>query len=306
LPDGELRVQIQARVMLSLVLTLGFILIEALAGLLVNSLALLTDAAHNLTDVMALALTWFALKQQARSPGAANTYGFHRVGILVALVNSATLVLVSLGVLYEAGRRFLNPTEVRGEALVVIGLLAVVVNLVTALVIRRGSEADLNLRSAFVHLMGDVASTAAAVVAGAIIYFTGAHWLDPLVGAFIGLLIIYSAWKILREAVDILLESTPRDVDLSAMVRDVLRVGGVLGIHDLHVWSLAKDLRTMSAHVLTDDVPISAGNRIHNEIRALLAERYGIAHSTLQLESVGCDSTGLYCRIQASAYSRQK
>ena len=289
--------QIRYRLGISLGLTLGFSVIEALAGLLSNSLALLTDAAHNLTDVIALALSWFALRAQSRPSGAGNTYGYHRVGILVALVNSTTLVLVSLGVFYEAYRRLLNPPEVEAQALILVGLLAVVVNLVTALLIRRRGERDLNLRSAFTHLMADVASTSAAVVAGILMYFTGARWLDPLVSALIGVLILRSAWAILREAVDILLEATPRDVDLTAMITDILRIPRVLGVHDLHVWSLTDNLRTMSAHVLTDDLPISSGSRIQAEISQLLAEKYHIAHATLQLECIECDPGALYCEL---------
>jgi cobalt-zinc-cadmium efflux system protein len=281
-------------------ITAVFVLVEAAAGLFANSLALLTDAAHNFTDVLALALTWYALRIQRRPAGAMNTYGNHRAGILVALVNSTTLVLISLGVFYEAYQRLLAPPEVLPQVLVLVGSLAVIVNLTTALLIRRRGETDLNVRAAFLHLMGDVASTAAAVVAGVFIYYTGANWLDPLASVFIGLLIIYNAWGILRESVSILLEFTPRDVDMTRMVGDMLRINGVQGVHDLHVWSLTKNLRTMSAHVLTDDVSLSAGSRIQRELNALLAVQYGIAHATLQLECVNCGPEGLYCGLEGS------
>jgi cobalt-zinc-cadmium efflux system protein len=165
------------------------------------------------------------------------------------------------------------------------------------LLVHRGSESDLNLRSAFVHLMGDVISTVGAVIAGVIIYFTDANWLDPLVSVLIGFLILYNAWGILRETIDILLESTPRDVDLKSMVRDINELDGVLGVHDVHVWSLTQNLRTMSAHILTEDISVSAGAEIQGRINDLVYHRYNIAHATLQLECVDCDPNSLYCRI---------
>ncbi len=281
----------------SLALTLAFVFFEVAAGYFANSLALMTDAAHNLTDVIALGLSWFAIRLTTQPANAQKTYGYHRAGILVALLNSTTLILISLGIFYEAYQRFKAPPEVQSSILIVVGLIAVVVNLVTALLVHRGSESDLNLRSAFVHLMGDVLSTIGAVVAGVIIYFTGANWLDPFVSVLIGILILYNAWGILRDAVDILLESTPRDVDLKKMVGEITQVEGVLGVHDLHVWSLTQNLRTMSAHILTEDISVSAGAEIQNRINELVYHRYNIAHATLQLECVDCNPDSLYCRI---------
>lgn len=289
--------QTTTRLSLSLFLTLAFVVIEAGAGIFANSLALLTDAAHNLTDVIALGLTWFAVRITAQPANAQKTYGYHRAGILVALLNSTTLVLISLGIFYEAYRRFMSPPEVQSGILIGVGLIAVVINLITALLVHRGSQSDLNLRSAFVHLMGDVLSTVGAVIAGIIIYFTDANWLDPLVSVLIGFLILYNAWGILRDAVDILLESTPRDVNIKNMVDDIIQVDGVLGIHDIHVWSLTQNLRTMSAHILTDDLPISTGTEIQRQITEILAHRYNIAHTTLQLECVDCFPNRLYCDL---------
>ena len=294
--------QTTRRLSLSLFLTLAFVIIEAGAGIFANSLALLTDAAHNLTDVIALALTWFAVRMTSQPPNARKTYGYHRAGILVALVNSTTLVLISLGIFYEAYRRFMSPPEVDSGVLIGVGLIAVVINLVTALLIHRGSEHDLSLRSAFVHLMGDVISTVGAVVAGVIIYFTGANWLDPFISVLIGFLILYNAWGILRDAVDILLEATPRDVNIKEMVKDIVAVEGVLGIHDIHVWSLTQSLRTMSAHILTDDLHISAGGNIQRRISEILRHRYNISHATLQLECVDCFPEGLYCDLNGNTH----
>ena len=284
-----------SRLMLALFLTLLFVLVEAAAGWIANSLALLTDAAHNLTDVLALALSWYAVRLTLQPSNSQKTYGYHRAGILVALLNSTTLVLISAGIFYEAYRRFLSPPDVNAGIMVGVGLVALVVNALTAWLVRSGSEHDLNLRAAFVHLMSDVLSTAGAVVAGAIIYFTRAEWLDPLVSVLIGALILYNAWGIVRETVEILLESAPRDLDMDRMVEDIKQLDGVMGVHDLHVWSLTQNLRTMSAHILTEDVAISQGAAIQGRVNELVSNRYGIAHATLQLECVDCEPDALYC-----------
>ena len=297
---GSVAEQTISRLALSLGLTAVFVILEGAAGLFANSLALLTDAAHNLTDVIALGLSWYAVRLTTRPSNSQKTYGYHRAGILAALANSTTLVLISLGVFYEAYLRFKTQPEIKSGVLILVGLIAVIINLVTALLVRRGSEHDLNLRSVFLHLMGDVASTIAAVIAGVIIYFTHANWLDPFVSVLIGFLILYNAWGILRETVGILLESSPRDVDMQAMVADIKQVKGVLGVHDLHVWSLAQNLRTMSAHILTDDLPISEGVEIQRQINVIVFHRYNIAHATLQLECVDCEPDSLYCEINES------
>jgi cobalt-zinc-cadmium efflux system protein len=151
--------------------------------------------------------------------------------------------------------------------------------------------------------MGDVLSTVGAVIAGVIIYFTDANWLDPFVSVLIGFLILYNAWGILRDATDILLESTPRDVDIKTMVKDIIQIEGVLGVHDLHVWSLTQNLRTMSAHILTDDLPISTGVNIQRQINEIVFHRYNIAHATLQLECIDCLPNSLYCDLNGHYHS---
>jgi cobalt-zinc-cadmium efflux system protein len=297
--------QAVSRLVVSLCLTLAFVVIEAVAGLFANSLALLTDAAHNFTDVIALGISWYAVRWTTQPSNSRKTYGYHRVGILAALLNSTTLVIISLGIFFEAYRRFINPPHVNSIILISVGFLAFVVNLISALLLQRGSKNDLNLRSAFVHMIGDVAATVGAVIAGILIYFTHADWLDPFISVLIGFLILYSAWGILRETVDILLESTPRDVDMSAVVRDMMEVKGVIGIHDLHVWSISRGLRTMSAHILTDDVTISAGAEIQHQLSELLFQRYNVGHATLQLECVDCEPDSLYCDINGVVHHHE-
>jgi cobalt-zinc-cadmium efflux system protein len=285
-----------SRLAFSLGLTAVFVVIEIAAGILGNSLALLTDAFHNLTDVFALGLSWHAARLALRPANSNKTFGYHRAGILAALANSTTLVVISVYIFYEAYQRFLAPPEVNSGILVGVGLVAFAINLITAWLIKPESEHDLNMRSAFVHLMGDVLSTVGAVIAGVVIYFTNWNWLDPLVSVLIGFLILWNTWGILRETVEILLEATPQDVDLDHMVTEMKQLKGVLGVHDLHVWSLTQGLRSMSAHILTEDISISAGKSIQAEINELMARRYRITHATLQLECVGCHPD-LYCDL---------
>jgi cobalt-zinc-cadmium efflux system protein len=291
------------RLVISIGLTAVFVLLEVAGGLYANSLALLTDAAHNVTDVLALALTWWALQVTTKPAYSRKTYGYHRAGILVALVNSTTLVIISLGIFYEAYRRLLSPPVVNSSVLIGVGMVAVVINLITARMVHRGSDTDLNLRSAYIHLLGDFLSTLAAVIAGIVIHITGLAWFDPLVSILIGLLILWNAWGILRESVNILMEATPADVDVNEVVDSILNIDGVCGVHDLHIWSITRGLRTLSAHILTADIPISQGSKIQAAVSDLLDHKYGIAHATLQLECEGCLPASLYCDISSNIHT---
>lgn len=287
----------QLRLLLSMFLTSAFVILEALAGYRANSLALLTDALHNLTDVVALAVSWYATRLAQLPPNSSKTFGYHRVGILAALTNSSTLGVIGCVVIYEAYHRYLEPPAVQADILVVVGAAAFVVNLVTAWLVSHGREHDLNLRSAFLHLLGDVFSTLGAVVAGVGIWLTGLNWLDPLASFLIGLLILWNAWTIISETIEILLEGAPRDIDMTLIVRDMLRVPAVRGVHDLHVWSLSRSLHLLSAHVLVDDMAISEGAEVLAVIKDVVNRRYGISHTTLELECVGCDPDALYCSV---------
>jgi len=294
---GDHADQTAKRLTYSLSLTAVFVIVEIVAGIFGNSLALLTDAAHNFTDVIALGLSWYALKIALKPAHAGKTYGYHRVGILVALVNSTTLMLIALGIFYEAYHRFILPPEVNSGILIGVGALAFIVNLVTARLVKDGSEHDINLRSAFLHLMGDVLSTLGAVVAGVIIYFTKWNWLDSLVSVLIGVFILYNAYGILRQTIHILLESAPENVDMTSMVSDLRKVNGVLDVHDLHVWSINENLRAFSAHIVINDAPVSACMVIQENINGVLARGYNIQHATLQMECEGCGHVLLYCDI---------
>jgi cobalt-zinc-cadmium efflux system protein len=303
---GDLTSQTTKRLALSLGLTAAFVVVEIIAGIFGNSLALLTDAAHNFTDVIALGLSWYAVKLATQPAHAGKTFGYHRAGILVALINSTTLILIALGIFYEAYHRFLSPPEVNSAILIGVGTLAFLINAGTAWLVKSGSEHDLNLRSTFLHLMGDVLSTLGAVIAGIIIAFTNWNWLDPLVSVMIGAFILWNAWGILRQATNILLENAPESFDINSMVNDLLKVEGVRDVHDLHVWSINENLRALSAHILTDDVLVSAGLPIQRNLNEILAHKYNIRHATLQLECECIGQNLLYCDIHEETHPHEK
>ena len=300
---GDLASQTTKRLALSLGLTAAFVVVEIIAGIFGNSLALLTDAAHNFTDVIALGLSFYAVKLATQPAHAGKTFGYHRVGILVALVNSTTLVLIALGIFYEAWHRFLAPPKVDSTILIGVGALAFIINAGTAWLVKSGSEHDLNLRSTFLHLMGDVLSTLGAVIAGIIIAFTNWNWLDPLVSVLIGAFILWNAWGILRQSIHILLESTPESIEMNSMVDSLLKVEGVRGVHDLHVWSINENMRVLSAHIITDDVLVSAGLPIQRDLNEILAHKYNIRHATLQLECECAGQNLLYCDIHETSHT---
>lgn len=292
------------RLALALCLTLAFVALEVLAGAFANSLALLTDAAHNFSDAFALGLSWWALRLSVRPANNVRTYGYHRAGILAAWVNAAILVGLSLVIAFEALQRLGTPPEVREQIVVWVGALGFVINAVIAWSLHRASRHDLNVRSAFVHMAGDALSTVGVIGAGFGIALLGWEWLDSLASILIAGLILWSALGILRESMDILLESTPSDVDMAAMVRDIAGVQGVRGVHDLHVWSLDSNLRMLSAHVLTDNMTIAEGARVQHDINDMLLNDYGIGHTALQLECIGCEPDLLYCELSSPVESQ--
>ncbi len=288
---------VSARLQAAIAVTLCLVFAEAVAGVYSNSLALLSDAAHNFTDVFALGLTLYALRLSARPASASKTYGYHRAGILIALANAATLVLIALFIFYEAYARLVSPPAVHERVMIVVAFVALVVNGGIAFGLRHAGAIDLNVRSAFIHMLGDAVATLGVVVAGAAIALTGWTVLDPIAGILIGVLIAWSSWSILREGINILLEGAPLGVDLDAMVRDLRRVPGVLGVHDLHAWSITSQMHALSAHIVTNDISLSQGAVIQRQVNQLLAERYHITHTTLQFECEDCDEppNPLYC-----------
>ncbi len=278
-------------------LTTLVLLVEVTGGMLSHSLALLSDAGHVLTDMVALALAWFAAMQSGWPANARKTYGYHRTGILAALANAITLMLIVVVIVIEAIHRFQHPQEVTPWVMFVSAAVGIVINVYIGFGLHRQGGHNLNMRAAALHAFGDVAASGGVIVGGVVIVLT--HWYpaDPLISLFISLLIARGAWGILRETVDILMEATPRDLNMAQMVRDIVRVPGVEDVHDLHVWSIAGGMSALSAHVQIEDQPLSACDQLLAGLNRILHDDYNIGHSTIQLECAGCNHTHLYCTM---------
>jgi len=273
------------------------VIVEVVAGLAAGSLGLISDAVHNFTDMAALGIAWFAIAQARKPPTAEKTFGYHRTGIMTALINSLVMVAVTLWIFYEAYQRFLNPQPVRGALVIITAMLALCANLIIVGVLKNRAHGDLNIRGAILHLIGDAASSAAVVIAGVVILATGWYGIDPLISVVLGLAILWGAWQIIRETLEIFLESSPRSIDVDRLVEEMKQEEGVRDIHDMHVWTLGSQIYALSCHVLVDDVMVSEGSRILRDLKEVLERDFGIVHSTLELESVSCEIEGPFCDI---------
>ena len=280
-------------------LTIMVLAVEAAGGVLAHSLALLSDAGHVLTDLIALGIAWFARAQANRPSDPRRTYGYHRTGILAALGNAVALVLIVLGIAYAAVGRLQHPQPVTPWILFPAAAVGIAVNLYIGFGLRRHGATDLNVRAAALHVFADASASMAVIVAGGVILLTRWYQADPLISLAIAALIARGAWDILRETVDILMEAAPNDLNVPQMVRDMMRVPAVQDVHDLHVWSIAGGMPVLTAHVqVAEDCTLSACEEIRVELNRLLTRKYGLAHTTIQFECVGCDPNHLYCDLQ--------
>lgn len=274
---------------ISLAVTALYIALLVVAGIRAHSLALLSEAGHNLSDLLALLLSLVAVYLEGRPPSATKTYGYRRAGVLAALVNSLSLVVVSLLIFYEAYRRLQHPEQVRAGLMIWVAAAGVVMNGAIALLLCRSGR-DVNVRSALLHEIGDTVSTAAVIVGGWIILMTGQSWVDPALSFGIGALILWSSFGIVRETLNILLEGTPRGMSLEEVEAVVRTISGVSDVHDLHVWSIGSENHALSAHVKIADMPTSESDTILREINEKLGQTFGIQHTTIQLEHVVCET----------------
>jgi cobalt-zinc-cadmium efflux system protein len=281
---GSLAARSRRRLLVVLVLTASYMLAEALGAWWTGSLALLADAGHMLTDVAALALALAAAWFGARPANPRKTYGYYRLEILAAFVNGVVLAVVSLFIIHEAYERWLNPPHIeRAGLMMLVAAGGLVINLICAWLLHGDHEMDLNMRGAWLHVMGDALGSVGAIAAGALVAFRGWNAADPLFSALIGLLIIYSSWNLIREAVNVLLEGTPAHINLAAVEDMILKTEGVEEVHDLHVWTITSGRDALSAHV------IHAGNvapaALLRLLRVRLHDEFGFDHLTIQMET---------------------
>jgi len=284
----------------SLAATLVFVAVEVAAGLRAHSLALLSDAGHNFTDALALLLAWFGVFFQAKPADENKTYGYHRAGVLAAFVNALTLVALSVWILWESLNRLRHPTAVSEVIMMAVAATGLVVNSAIMLALRRSSRNDLNLRGAFVHMLGDALGSIAIIAGAVAIRATGWWQVDAWLSILIALLIVWTAWDIVRESLNILLEGLPRGLNLSDVIAAMRGVEGVLDVHDLHIWCLGSSTRALSCHVTIADIPPSESDVVLRGLNCVLAERFHIFHSTVQFEHLGCAISENGCAIPAS------
>jgi len=275
--------------------TFFILAVEVIGGSLANSLALLSDAGHVLTDVAALGLAWFAAVQAQKSPTPDKTFGYHRTGILAALANSVTLIIIAFVILYEAFHRFQNPQPVESTIMYLSASVGVIVNLVIALGFR-GGEDNLNVRSALLHVLGDAAASAGVIIGAVIMQLT--HWyvIDPIISVLIALLIAWSAWKIVKETVNILMEGAPDNFDFDRLLAFVKTVPGAKDIHDLHVWSVTPERVALSCHLIVDpNGSLARSTGIIKQLKEYILKEFGISHTTIEIETDQCGCTTLHC-----------
>jgi cobalt-zinc-cadmium efflux system protein len=274
---------------ISLAVTAVYIALLVVAGIRAHSLALLSEAGHNLSDFLALLLSLVAVYLEGRPPSATKTYGYRRAGVLAALVNSLSLVVVSFFIFYEAVRRIQHPEHVHAGLMIWVAAAGVAMNGAIALLLWRSGR-DVNVRSALLHEVGDTVSTAAVIVGGWAILWTGQYWIDSALSLGIGALILWSSFGIIRETLNILLEGTPRGMSLEEVELAVRAITGVSDVHDLHVWSIGSENHALSAHIKIADMATSESDAILRAINEKLGRSFGIHHTTIQLEHVVCET----------------
>ena len=273
---------------ISLGVTFVYIVLLVVAGIRAHSLALFSEAGHNLSDFVALLLSLVAVYLESRPPSATKTYGWHRAGVLAALVNAGSLVVVSFLIFYEAFQRLQNPRPVHAGLMIGVAAAGVVMNGAIALLLYRSGR-DVNIRSALLHEIGDTVSTAAVIVGGWVILATGQYWIDSALSFGIGALILWSGFGICRETLNILLEGTPRGIQLDRVEAVMREVEGVNDVHDLHVWNIGSETRALSCHISIEDIPPSVSERILRDVKERLHAEFRIDHTTIQFEHVICE-----------------
>ncbi|HLW76548.1 MAG TPA: cation diffusion facilitator family transporter [Bryobacteraceae bacterium] len=280
----------------SLLLTIGFVALEAVTGVRAHSLALISDAGHNFADAFALVLAAIGFYLQSRPADQSRTYGYHRAGVLAAFANASGLIVLAVFLFYESYRRLLEPEPVAEVTMMIIAAIGLVVNLAIAWGLGGAhGHGDLNIRAAWIHMVGDAASSAAIIAGAVAIRYTGWLEIDPILSILIGVGIVWSAWGIVKDSLNILLEGLPKGLQLTTVIGEIKTVPGVLDVHDLHIWSLGSEAHALSCHALIEDMPPSASEAILRGINAVLSERFEIHHSTIQFEHTKCAIAELPC-----------
>jgi len=283
------------RFLLALTLTTAILVAEVIGGLWTGSLALLSDAGHVFMDVFALGLSYAALRVATLPPNDRHSYGFHRFKVLAALINGATLLWIAVEIFREAWSRLQTPEPVLAGPMLVVAVIGLVVNLIVALALHEHDHDDLNTRSAFLHVVGDALSSVGVIVAGVIILFTGWSWVDPLASVLIAAVILISSWRVLRDAVHILVEGVPGNLTISQVTNVMAAAPGVDSVHDLHLWTIGPGYLALSAHIVLADQALSETQQIMAGLKQMLRAQFGIEHTTIQFECEVCSNGAAVC-----------
>jgi len=284
----------------SFLATILFVVVEAMAGFRSGSLALVSDAGHNFTDALALVLATIGVYMQSKPANSVKTFGYHRAGVLTAFANALTLVAISVFIFYEAWQRFAHPRHIEEWTMLWVAAAGLALNCGIMWGLHREKDRDINIRAAFVHMLGDAVSSV-GIIAGAIaIHYTGLAVIDPVLSVLIGILIVWTAWDIIQESLNVLLEGLPRGMELNDVTGSMREIVGVVDVHDLHIWSLGSSAHALSCHVLIEDMPPSESNAILQRINDVLC-KYEIHHTTVQFEHTKCALSDAPCIIMATA-----
>jgi cobalt-zinc-cadmium efflux system protein len=275
----------------AIALTSAILIAELIGGIISNSLALFTDAAHVFMDVLALGLSLSALTIACRPLDDKATFGYHRAEIFAALINALLLIIVVIFILQEAYERIISPPEIRTFEMLVVASIGLAVNLFVTITLR--GHHDLNIRGAYLHVLGDTLSSFAVITGGIIIILTGYYVVDPILSIIISCVIVYSSMRLLRESVDILMERTPKHIDIDKLKQDILRTKGIRGLHDLHIWSICSNVHALNAHLVVDSMSVKDTEKITSELNKRLFQDYHIKHTTMQFECNECDAPGI-------------
>lgn len=275
--------------MLALGITITFALVEVAGGWLSGSLALLSDSGHMFTDVLALALSLWAGFAATRMANERQTFGLLRVEILVAMVNGVALAVISILIAYEAIQRLQNPVVIEGELMLIVAIIGLFANLAGVMILKENAERNLNVKGAFLHIFGDLLSSVGVIVAALLVFLYDLRWADPAISFVISAIILFGAYRIVAQSVYILLEFAPGHVDLAEVRAELMKVSGVIDVHDMHAWTLASGIYALSAHIQVEDRPISACSCVLRDCERILKDGFDITHTTLQLEAQACD-----------------
>jgi cobalt-zinc-cadmium efflux system protein len=276
--------------LVSFIIIASFMIVEVIGGIWTNSLALLSDAGHMLSDAAALGLSFLAIKLGERKATQSKTFGYKRFEIIAASLNGITLILISIYIFYEAYHRFSNPPEVQSTGMLTISILGLIVNVIAAWILMSGDKENLNVRSAFLHVLGDMLGSVGAIIAALLIMFFGWGIADPIASVIVAILVLISGWRVTKESIHVLMEGTPRHLDLDKIKKNLLEIAGVEDVHDLHTWSITSELIMISCHMTISDR--NGHDEVLHKAQAILHDSFHIEHSTIQIEHIekGCPS----------------